>query len=72
MKTINENLSLENFQAWSGAKDTKKTIIKNGKAEEFNYLIEELYPDGITETQLNDILWHDSTWVYETLGIRVE
>ena len=35
-------------------------------------LIEELYPDGIDETQLNDILWFKSEWVYEMLGISEE
>ncbi len=69
MKTINENTTLYNFAAWSGAKDTKETIINAGKAEEFDYLIEELYPDGLTETQLNDILWFEEKWIYENLGI---
>lgn len=32
-------------------------------------LIEELYPDGIGRTELNDIMWFDSDWIFETLGI---
>lgn len=69
MKTYNENLSLVDFVAWSGAKNTKQTIIDNQKVEEFDFLIEELYPDGLSETQLNDILWFESDWVFECLGI---
>jgi len=60
---------LVDFQAWSGATNTKNTIIDKDKAEDFDYLIEELYPDGLSETQLNDILWFDSDWVFEQLGI---
>lgn len=30
MKTFNENTTLVNFQAWSGAIDTKNTIIEHG------------------------------------------
>jgi len=68
MRTFTET-SISNFQSWSGAKDTQKTIIENDKEDEFDSLIEELYPDGLSETQLNDILWFDSEWVFEQLGI---
>lgn len=72
MKTINENQTLYNFQAWSGAKNTQKTIIEHGKEEDFDNLMEELYPDGLTETQLNDILWFESDWLFASLGISEE
>lgn len=72
MKTINENQTLRNFDAWSGAKDTKQTIIDNGMEKDFENLIEELYPDGLTDTQLNDLLWFDSEWIFESLGINEE
>lgn len=66
---IHSEITLENFEAWSGAKDTQARIIEEGKAKQFDALIEELYPEGLTETQLNDILWFDDEWIYETLGI---
>ena len=72
MKTFNENMTLINFDAWSGAVDTKNTIIEKGFADEFDNLIEELYPDGLTETHLNDILWFEEDWIFETLGITTE
>jgi hypothetical protein len=71
MKTFNET-TLVNFDAWSDAVDTKNTIIENNKENEFDALIEELYPDGISETQLNEILSFDSSWVFESLGISEE
>lgn len=72
MKIINDTMTLDEFQAWSGATDTKSEIIAAGKDQEFEQLIEELYPDGLTDTALNDILWHDSEWVYEQLNIEEE
>ena len=72
MKTINENMNLVDFSAWSGAVETKKAIIDAGKADDFDSLIEELYPDGLTETQLNDILWFEEDWIFENLGICEE
>jgi len=72
MKTFNENTRLADFDAWSGAKDTKETILKTNKGEEFDNLIEEIYPEGLSITQLNDILWFESDWIYEQLGISKE
>lgn len=72
MKVIVENVKLEDFEAWSGARHTQSVIMDNDKENEFDSLIDELYPDGLTDTQLNDILWHDSEWVCQTLGIEAE
>ena len=66
---IVEERALSEFKAWSGAVETKEKIIKAGLEEEFERLINDCYPEGITSTQLNDILWFDSEWVYETLGM---
>ena len=72
MKIVNDNLSLRNFEAWSGAKNTKAIIIENGKEDDFEFLMEDLYPEGITDTQLNDILWFEEDWICEMLGIGNE
>ena len=71
MKVIFET-SLENFEAWAGAVDTKEKIIEAGKAEEFNELIEACYPDGISATELNDILWYNTDGLYEILSMAEE
>ena len=70
--TITYELDLNNFEAWSGAKETLERIQREGKCEELENVLEELYPDGMTETELNDLLWFDSESVYEWLGIRSE
>ena len=70
--TITYELDLNSFQAWSGAKDTLNRIQREGKCAELENVLEELYPNGMTETELNDLLWFDSESVYEWLGIRSE
>ena len=70
--TITYELDLNSFEAWSGAKDTLDRIQREGKCAELENILEELYPDGMTETELNDLLWFDSELVYEWLGIRSE
>jgi len=68
--TIKSDISLENFGAWSGGKSTLDRIINEGKCGELESMLEDLYPDGMTDTELNDLLWFDSDTVFEWLGIR--
>lgn len=69
---ITYELDLATFKAWSGAVDTLDRIREEGKCEEMEFLLDELYPDGMSETELNDLLRFDSDWVFETLGISDE
>ena len=71
MKVVSE-VSLWNFEGWSGAEETIKIIIENDKIEEFEQLIEELFPEGIDETHLNDLLRFEDSWIFEMLGISEE
>lgn len=67
-----QEVSLENFDAWGGAEKLKQQIIDAGKTEEFEQLIADLYPDGIDETRLNDLMLFDDDWVRKTLRITEE
>ena len=71
MKIMTET-TLRGFNAWSGAIETKKMILDAGLEEEFEILIDELYPEGLTDTQLNDLLWFEADWILENLGVEVE
>lgn len=66
---VTREISADCFEGWCGAEDTLRVIISKGKIDDFDNLIEELYPDGIDETTLNDILRFDYEWLFETLGI---
>ena len=69
---VYQEISIRDFEGWSGAEETQSLIVLNDKEEEFDSLIEELYPEGIEEVRLNDILRFDSEWVLEALGINEE
>ena len=71
MKVFKE-ISLCDFEGWSGAEETIGIIVENDKEEEFEQLIEELFPEGIDETHLNDLLRFEDEWVFEALGIAEE
>lgn len=63
---------INKYTPWFGAVDTYNTIEEYDKVEEFEELIDELYPEGIEETTLNDILWFEDEWLFEQLGIDTE
>ncbi len=68
MKIMKE-ISFSQFQPWGDAVDTYTVIIDSGKGDELESLIEDLHPEGISETELNDLLWFESDWLLESLGI---
>lgn len=66
MKITSEK-SLFNFDFWSGAETTANELTN----KEFNIIeaqLEDLYPDGIDETQLNAIFWFEQDFVAQMLG----
>ena len=60
--------------SWAGAVVTLKAIEEAGKEEELMDLLKELFneetPPG--ETEVNDFLWFDTDFIFETLGIKIE
>ena len=38
--------------------------------DELESMLDELYPDGMTETQLNDLMWFDFDTIKNWLGIE--
>jgi len=69
---ITTETSLDNFEAWEGTKQTLQKIREAGKFEDLEMLLDDLYPDGIDEVKLNDILWFDNDWIFESLGMKPE
>ena len=63
---IYQEQSLRTFKGWGEAIKTINRILEEGMEDEF----EELYLNGIEKGKLNDILAHDSDWVFEQLGIE--
>tara|TARA_R110002020_G_scaffold77403_3_gene195412 strand:- start:44 stop:268 length:225 start_codon:yes stop_codon:yes gene_type:complete len=66
MKTINNNTSLTNFDFWSGAKDHEFTY---NELNEIEVILEDLYPDGMEETQINDLFWFEEETLCEWIAI---
>lgn len=69
---IYKEFDFDSFQPWSGAVDTYNRIQEEGKGAAFETILDELYPDGMTETELNDLLWFEPETIFEWLGIEEE
>ena len=69
---IYTELDLDTFEAWSGAVYTLDRIREEGKTRDLEVMLEDLYPDGMDETALNDLLWFESDTVFEWLGIKTD
>lgn len=75
--TVKAELSFEDLQSqcWSGALDTLNTIAENDMEDAFmSFLAYDMsYEDNTpTLTEINDLLWFDDEFIFETLGIKSE
>ena len=70
MKVYKE-INLRNFKFWSGAKDNAETLTSE-QLDIVESILEDAYPDGMEETQINDFFWFDFDTIREWLGIKDE
>lgn len=66
---VSRELNLTTFEFWCGAKDHEFTYTE---LKEIEYILDDLYPDGMTETQVNDLFWFESEFLCESIGIDYE
>lgn len=72
MLTVRHEMNLSDFDAWSGAISTLDLLIEHDLTESMEDVLNELYPEGIDRTTLNDILWFEQEWIWEVLGIETD
>lgn len=53
MKVYNE-ISLRDFEFWSGAKENAEELT-DCQLDKVEAILEDLYPDGVDETTINDL-----------------
>lgn len=65
--TIHSETALRNFGFWSGAKD-RADMLTSSQLDAIETELEQIYPDGMTETELNDLFWFDFDFVCSLIG----
>ena len=61
--------SLRYFDFWSGGASNAEELDYD-QLDELEAILEDMYPDGMTATELNDLMWFDFDTVKEWLGIE--
>lgn len=69
--TIIKEERLENFEFWSGARYLADKLTRK-EFDVIEELLEELYPDGMEETEVNDFFWFDGDTIAQALGYEDE
>lgn len=64
---IYEEKSLKDFEFWSGAKDTVK-YLTDDELDQIEAILEDSYPDGMSDTEINNFFWFDDDTIAEWLG----
>lgn len=62
--------SLSNFRFWSGAV-CRAEQLTNEQFDAIERELEMLYPDRISDTELNDLFWFDFEWVVGLIGLAL-
>ena len=70
MKITSEK-SLSNFEFWGGAKRNAEELSLS-QLNEVEEILEDLYPNGMDETCLNDLFWFEFDTIKKWLGISEE
>lgn len=70
MKIYSEK-SLRNFEFWSGAKENANGLTSE-QLDEVENILEGMYPEGMDETEINDLFRFDFDTIKEWLGITDE
>ena len=63
---------LDNFHPSEQCKDLWEDIKDNGKIEDLEYALETLYPDGISDVALDDLLCYEEDWIRDLIDLPVE
>lgn len=67
MKIYREE-SLSGFEFWSGAKDFAEKLTDT-EFDQIEDNLTGLYPDGMDETQINNLFWFEPATICDWLGL---
>ena len=59
--------SLRSFEFWGGAAD-RAVYLTYEELDIIESILEDLHPEGLTETEINDIFWFEEDMIADWLG----
>ena len=58
---------MKDFEFWSGARDRAK-YLTDDQFDTIEAILEDAYPDGMTDTEINDFFWFEEDTIADWLG----
>lgn len=68
---IYEEKSLNDFEFWAGAKNNAAMLTVE-ELDKVEAALEEFYPDGMSDWDINDIFWFDFGYICELIGLKYD
>lgn len=69
MKVLCE-IRLVDFKFWCGAKSRAEQLSYD-ELEQLEYILQDIYPEGVEDTTINDLFWFDFPIVCDWLGLKL-
>ena len=69
---IYTELDLRTYETCPGAVNTLERIRREGKCDLLEQILDDTYPDGMTDTELDDLLCFEPDTVFEWVGLPTE
>ncbi len=63
--------SIQNFEFWDEAKKHAE-LLTESELDQFEDFVNEAYPEGIEDTELNDWMWFDFESVCAAIGLEFD
>lgn len=64
---IYRDIPLTEFDFWAGAKD-RIEYLTDDELNQIEQILEHIYPEGLSESTINDIFWFEDDLIAEWLG----
>ena len=68
---IYEEKSIKDFEFWAGAREFANRL-NDDEWDILELYVTEMYPDGISNTDLNDLFWFDNETLLEVIGVSAD
>lgn len=68
---IKNEISLREFEAWTKGRENLDKLTDEEK-DRLMGILSEMHPDGMSITELNDLLWFDFEAVCDWLGLEYD
>lgn len=66
---LKHDVPLRHFEFWSGAAQRARHLSWE-QLDRIEFELEQLYPEGMTDTQVNDLFWFEEDFIAQLLGYR--